>query len=218
MPKRIQKFSSDDVVVSYDVARCIHAAECVHGLPGVFNPNRRPWIDPSAGRADEIAEVVARCPTGALSFRRSDGGSDEVVPDRNTVTVAANGPLYVNADMELQLAGRGDGVANTRAALCRCGGSKNRPYCDNSHKEMGFEDPGDVDTGRSRVEPQAAAETVVITLSVNGPLLFRGPVAVCSADGRDRAHMTSVALCRCGESLTKPFCDGTHKSIGFEAE
>ena len=160
----------------------------------------------------------SRCPTGALSFRRLDGGPGEAIPDNNRVTVAADGPLYVSGDLELRQAGQDTGRAEKRLALCRCGASRNKPYCDNSHVEIGFSDPGDVDSERNRVEPQTRAETVFITPLVNGSLQFKGPVKVSGADEVGQAHMTSVSLCRCGESSKKPFCDGTHREAGFEAD
>jgi len=218
MSKKAREYASDGISVSYDVRRCIHAAECVHNLPGVFDPDRRPWIDPSRGDPDEIARVVSLCPTGALSFRRLDGGPSEAIPDNNRVQVAADGPLYVRGALELRQAGQDTGRADTRMALCRCGASRNRPFCDDSHVGIGFADPGDVDSERSRVEPQTRAETVCITPLLNGPLQFKGPVELRSADQSGRAHMVSVSLCRCGESSQKPFCDGTHREVGFEAD
>jgi CDGSH-type Zn-finger protein/uncharacterized Fe-S cluster protein YjdI len=216
--KHVREYAGEEIAVSFDSGRCIHAKECVHGLPGVFDPRGRPWIDPGKGTAEEVAEVVARCPTGALQFRRLDGGAGEPVPERNRVMVAADGPLYVSGDLELRRAGQESGRAETRLALCRCGASKNKPYCDNSHLEAGFADPGHVDSGRSRVEPQTEPGRLVITAARDGALIFKGPVEVCGANDSGRAHMMTVSLCRCGESNRKPFCDATHRESGFEAE
>jgi uncharacterized Fe-S cluster protein YjdI len=70
-------YCDDAIEITYDAHRCIHAAECIRGLPAVFDGGRRPWIAPSGASADEIANVIARCPSGALHFKRRDGGSSE---------------------------------------------------------------------------------------------------------------------------------------------
>ena len=62
-------------------------------------------------------------------------------------------------------------------------------------------------------------DQVRITVTENGPLSVKGPFTVVDADGNeyDLGGRKRVALCRCGGSTTKPFCDGTHSRIGFEA-
>ena len=137
MKKKIRIYEAPELVVEYDVSRCIHAAKCVQGLPQVFDPDQRPWIDPERAPAEDISEVIERCPTGALRFRWRDGGREEQPAPVNTVRVEKNGPLYVKGDLEIQMP-EGKSMKETRAALCRCGHSKNKPFCDGSHKEMGF--------------------------------------------------------------------------------
>jgi len=78
---KIREYEGEGIVVRYDLQRCIHAEECVHSLRAVFDPDRRPWIDATSAPPDEIAAVVATCPTGALSFEHSDGGPQEVPVD-----------------------------------------------------------------------------------------------------------------------------------------
>jgi uncharacterized Fe-S cluster protein YjdI len=95
-------YRSEKITVSFDLERCIHSAECVKGLPEVFDTEKRPWIQPDRSHADRVAEVVMRCPTGALQFERRDGGAEEPVPDENIVVVAADGPLYVRGDIEIK--------------------------------------------------------------------------------------------------------------------
>ena len=75
MADRVRTYPSDDLDVHFNPRRCIHAAECVHGRPEVFDPNQKPWIEPEQAGADAIAEVVLRCPTGALTFTRKDGSA-----------------------------------------------------------------------------------------------------------------------------------------------
>ena len=236
MRRKIHEYAGEEISIDYDAKRCIHAAECVHGLPAVFDPDRRPWVDPDGAGADSIADVVGRCPTGALRFERLDGGPAEVPPSESVVAVAPDGPLYVRGDLRLGAAlGEADeeGRVDYRTALCRCGESANKPFCDNAHQERGFEDPGAVDVGRGtafedlEAEPGSAssgpssappAGPLAVTAAPNGPLLFGGPVELRSGDGECRILVQNPALCRCGHSRDKPFCDGTHFSVGFQAD
>src|SRR5713226_5215029 len=112
---------------------------CVSGLPEVFDPKARPWVRPDRAAAGRIAELVMRCPTGALHFRRLDGGADEAVPKATTMRQITNGPLYVRGDVEVQNE-TGEVIRrDTRLALCRCGHSANKPFCDGSHRTAGFQ-------------------------------------------------------------------------------
>src|SRR5262245_26984377 len=92
---KVRHYADQDIEISYDVRRCIHAAECVSGLPAVFDAARRPWIVPAAASADEIARVVVKCPSGALHFKRLDGGPPEVPTAPTTIVPTPGGPLYV---------------------------------------------------------------------------------------------------------------------------
>ena len=210
-----RKYEHGDLTVEYSVARCIHAAECVRGLPAVFDPKRRPWIDPSRADAGAVTEVVQRCPTGALRARVR--GTDNEVPDAHaTLRVIADGPVHGRGPIRLTLPG-GETVDERRLALCRCGQSKNKPYCDNAHIAAEFRDAGALAEGKTKPAADTDANVVEIHGVPNGPLIVNGPVTVAGTDGRT-AETTNCALCRCGASHTKPFCDGTHKKVGFSAE
>jgi uncharacterized Fe-S cluster protein YjdI len=69
----VREYAADGIVVTWEPARCRHAAECVRGLPAVFDRDARPWIDPTGASADEIVTVVDRCPSFALGYRTDDG-------------------------------------------------------------------------------------------------------------------------------------------------
>ena len=141
MPKRLQLYRTDAIEVTFDPNRCIHAAICVRSIPAVFDARARPWIRPEAAPPDDVARVVARCPTGALHYRRLDGGASEQPDERPSVRATRDGPLYVRGDVTLA---REDGTVilrDTRVALCRCGKSANQPYCDGTHRAIGFRDP-----------------------------------------------------------------------------
>jgi uncharacterized Fe-S cluster protein YjdI/CDGSH-type Zn-finger protein len=134
-------YSGTDIEVSFDGDLCIHATECVRGLPAVFDRDRRPWVLADNGPAEDVSRVVERCPTGALQYRRRDGHPGEQTAATTTVTPVENGPLAVRGDLVVR---HEDGSLERlpRAALCRCGQSKNKPFCDNSHIETGFQAPG----------------------------------------------------------------------------
>lgn len=133
-----REYRNAEVVVHWDAIRCIHTGICTRGLPGVFDVTRRPWIDVDAATADHIAAVVEQCPTGALRYDRLDEGPQEQAPAVTTIVPMRNGPLYVRGTLQVTDT---DGTApktETRVALCRCGASANPPFCDNSHRAVGF--------------------------------------------------------------------------------
>ena len=215
MTRKIRSYEAEELVVEYDVKRCIHSEECEHGLPDVFDAGRRPWIDPTKAAAADLIRTIESCPTGALHYRRRDGKEEQPSPT-NTVRIGADGPLYVTGRLRIALPG-GEILDETRAALCRCGDSKDKPFCDNSHLEAGFTDAGTIVESRLKPPEGGEAETLEISPTPNGPILLRGPIKIITPDGAS-ADGASGALCRCGGSANKPFCDGTHKSIGFEAD
>ncbi|MFJ2767148.1 (4Fe-4S)-binding protein [Streptomyces sp. NPDC087300] len=126
--ERGKPYPGDAVTVTFDAARCIHAAECVRGLPQVFDTGRRPWILPDAAPAAEVAEVVGRCPSGALHYALADG-STETPPARTSVARRADGRIVLRGDL-LVRAGDAAPTHETRVTLCGCGHSGNQPYCD----------------------------------------------------------------------------------------
>jgi uncharacterized Fe-S cluster protein YjdI len=140
-PTSQRVYRSQTIAVSWNPRVCMHAARCVAGLPNVFQPGERPWVKINAATADEIATVIARCPSGALHFERLDGGPQEQPDAEMTVTPRPNGPLYVRGNIRI-VNSRGELVReDTRMALCRCGNSENKPFCDGSHRRVGFKAP-----------------------------------------------------------------------------
>ena len=138
------------------------------------------------------------------------------------VHCGGDGPLLVRSPLRVRTAGAEDGIAKPKAALCRCGQSANKPFCDGAHRDIEFPASGPIDTTRATSEPEASpgeeAGEAVVTAHANGPLHFDGVVEI-SGDGHEgSARFLQPWLCRCGASKNKPFCDGSHKEIGFEAE
>lgn len=214
MTKKIHHYNSDKIDISWDKTRCLHVAECVLGLRAVFDTSKTPWIDPQAADASHIAAVIHRCPTGALQYESKAEGLKEIPDAQNTIRVAVDGPLYVRGDVALTVGG--ESVKEIRMALCRCGHSTKKPYCDGSHTRVGFEDNGH---GTSKtVAETLPSGPINVTPRANGSILIEGPFEVQSSDGRILYRGEKVSLCRCGGSQSKPFCDGSHKTNGFVAE
>jgi CDGSH-type Zn-finger protein/uncharacterized Fe-S cluster protein YjdI len=207
-------YRSERITVSFDLQRCIHARECVRGLPEVFDFERRPWIQPDRAEPDAITTVVLRCPSGALLFEREDGVR-ETPPEENVIAIAENGPLYARGDIEIK-SPEGDTLfRETRVALCRCGASQNKPFCDNTHKEIGFRHEGLL--GENRLSSGGATNGGMLRVvpTTNGPYLLRGEVEIRDAAGRGAYRGNKALLCRCGRSENKPFCDGSHARTGW---
>ena len=130
-----------DIEVSFDLDICIHIGECLRGERNVFKLDRRPWALPDAGEADEVARMVELCPSGALLYKRMDGGQEERGDRPTRMTPIRDGPLLVTGEIEVK---REDGTVETlpRATLCRCGQSEHKPFCDNQHLAIKFRAPG----------------------------------------------------------------------------
>lgn len=219
MKTKVRQYRGEEVTVTYDMKRCIHAAECVGRLPSVFDVKKRPWVQPDEASAAALAETVMHCPTGALQVLNQEGMTIEAPPEDNTILVAANGPLYVHGQVKITNA-KGDLLLeDTRLALCRCGGSQNKPFCDNSHQDSGFADDGQL--GESRKDSGQANErggALSVKLFDNGPLFLQGNFEIQSADRQTLFRGSKTALCRCGSSNNKPFCDGMHKRVSFVSD
>jgi CDGSH-type Zn-finger protein len=118
---------------------CAHAGFCTDRLASVFKLGQEPWIDPNGAQAEQIIEAVKRCPSGALSY--SVEGTEHRDQDREPIiTIAPNGPYVVAGGPELLGEERGQGASTEHYTLCRCGGSKNKPFCDGTHWHIKFRD------------------------------------------------------------------------------
>lgn len=217
MKERIFSYNSDKITITWDQKRCIHAEECVRGLNKVFNPAQRPWIQPEKGSAEDIADAVERCPTGALHYQMADNHRTETPSSKNRIKLQENGPVYFFGDLEVQDADGNTVLKDTRFALCRCGASKNKPACDNSHQKLNWTADVVADTSNMEVLEEPNQERLLIKLMENGPVLLEGIYTLESEKIGEHTSSKNIALCRCGGSSNKPFCDGTHKKIGFKS-
>jgi uncharacterized Fe-S cluster protein YjdI len=143
-------YRGDGIVVHWRSDRCIHSRHCVSTLGRVFDTDARPWIDPGAADAETIAAAVDGCPSRALTYTRTDGAApgagaaraDEDAPAEGgsevVVNVRSSGPYAVVGRVDV--VGPDGTVLETseRVFLCRCGQSATKPFCDGTHKRVGF--------------------------------------------------------------------------------
>ena len=118
---------------------CAHAGRCTDGLPAVFRLKEEPWIQPDAAMVEEIIETIKKCPSGALSY----SVEDIEYRDREgepAIFIAPNGPYVVSGGPELLDTERGESASEEHFTMCRCGGSKNKPFCDGTHWYIKFQD------------------------------------------------------------------------------
>lgn len=134
--------------------------------------------------------------------------------DRAEIDVLDDGPYIVDGLEELSNSKGEDLEISAKAALCRCGASANKPYCDGTHKKIGFTDK--VDKGETEYTGSEGVSSICVTH--NGPLEVSGANDLKAKDEMKLSEDNPYYLCRCGASENKPFCDGSHKRIGFSDE
>jgi len=211
---RSHRYEGEAAIVEFDLSRCIHAGDCTRDLPDVFSTKRSGrWVKPDAAPVADVARICAQCPTGALRcIRKATNQPMDIPPDHNTVQVVTDGPLYVHANMTVN----GKPERGYRAAFCRCGASRLMPYCDNSHRETGFHDAGDVAviTASKKADEDGG---LAINAIPDGPLMIQGTFTLLNGSGHEVCVNSGIAMCRCGASNMKPYCDGSHISSGFQS-
>ena len=135
---KIKEYSNGEVTVVWEAEKCIHSAMCVKGLPNVFKPNDRPWIDIDAATSEDLVNTVKKCPSGALSFYMNDKTDKTSQKLETQVEILENGSLLVYGTLNVT---HKDGLKETKnrtTAFCRCGASQNKPYCDGAHVKHEF--------------------------------------------------------------------------------
>ena len=145
MQSLIKRYANDAIVVVWQPHLCIHSGICFRGLPAVFDPRRRPWVVLEGAANDAIVDQVGKCPSGALSLEAAatpvaanpaprDGDAAELT----RVEVQPDGPLLVYGPLLVRGSDGSCALRQGTTALCRCGGSSTRPFCDGTHARVGF--------------------------------------------------------------------------------
>lgn len=138
-------------------------------------------------------------------------------PGANSITLKVNGPMVCRGDITLVDAMGEVLLKDHEAWLCRCGESKKMPFCDGSHRQADFHDAGEFEDERGE-KLDSTIGPLLISVKPNAMLSIKGPVTIQSADGRFHSQRSRGALCRCGRSGKKPFCDASHRRCGFKAD
>ena len=215
--KKVFQYEGNDHTVTWDGRLCIHVGECGRAKGDLFVTGRDPWCEPDTSDLDTMKDVVARCPTGALAIKDAAGNTlSEPTATENTIMVSPNGPLYASGELSIDAATDDMPSVKHRAALCRCGKSQNKPFCDGAHEKAGFVDYGAV--GETGLTLEDTSGNVAFVSIPDGPLEASGNLTLIAGSGRKAWQGRKVYLCRCGASKNKPFCDGSHKDIGFKTD
>ena len=155
MSKFDKTYTNGEVTVFWKPDLCIHSTKCFHRLPEVFNPKIRPWIQLDKSSTDKIIETVKNCPSGALSYKYNSESSNEAktmeeptAPIQETeqkpeasvrIQVSPNGPLLVTGNAIIVNTDGTETIKEGKFALCRCGQSTRKPFCDGTHKTITFD-------------------------------------------------------------------------------
>jgi len=201
-----------DATIHFNARRCIHSRNCVLGRPDVFVPNvQGEWIHPENASAAELLELAHNCPSGAIRVSHPDGSPMEMPPAVNTIRLRENGPLALHAEAEV--AGNEKGL---RFTLCRCGESRHKPFCDGSHVASGFAASGEA-AAKEFKALEIRSGLVSIDPTPDGPLHLSGNLEIVTGTGKTINKVKDTWLCRCGASKNKPYCDSSHKTVGFKS-
>lgn len=136
-----KKYTNGEVTIVWKPDMCIHSAICFRGLGEVFDPKKRPWVNPQGADTEKIVAQVKKCPSGALSyFMNEEAESGQVQVEAETIVeTVPNGPLMVYGNVTVKDANGTLTKKNKATAFCRCGGSSNKPYCDGTHRKINFQ-------------------------------------------------------------------------------
>lgn len=156
---RNRQYTNGEITVFWKPAKCIHATTCFRELIEVFNPGRRPWVNMEGATTRKIIEVVNKCPTQALEYKnnadmdeaalaRNYSAADEVTPETikeqglaeksAKISVMKDGPFVIEGDFKVIGADGNEMKSMMMTSICRCGQSKSMPYCDGTHRKVGF--------------------------------------------------------------------------------
>jgi CDGSH-type Zn-finger protein/uncharacterized Fe-S cluster protein YjdI len=141
MEKINKKYTNGEITVVWQPHLCVHATICFTELPKVFIPYERPWIKMNGASTDEIINIVEQCPTDALTFYWNKDKKEDKKDEKEKgaeISIVKNGPFVVKGSFKIKDIDGNEIVCGKSAALCRCGHTKNRPFCDGTHTDINF--------------------------------------------------------------------------------
>jgi len=196
----LQEYPGREITVYFNRSICSGAANCVQGLPSVFKSgDGSHWIYPDNGTVEEIVDRVHACPSGALAYSLGE----EVIVGEATeekITIVKDGPYNVEA-VVLTDNPNSTNCSHSKYALCRCGFSRNKPFCDYAHAENSWKE-GD--------GAPATAEAAPAQAPGDGPVIADNKPAMVNLTKGEEKY-----FCTCGRSAGQPFCDGSHAGTTF---
>ena len=135
-----KKYTKENLTVIWQPELCIHSKECFKGLPGVFNPANRPWVNMDADSVEKIRKQVEKCPSGALSYEMQNNEeiNNETMENTPVINISDDGPILISGPVNIKYKETEELKESKTIALCRCGLSSRKPYCDGTHKKEGF--------------------------------------------------------------------------------
>ncbi len=139
MSEKVKEYSNGELTIVWKPNLCIHAAECVKRLPEVYNPKARPWINAENASTEALKEQIKACPSGALSYKMDTEEDQEELSLETKVEALKDGPLLVYGTLKVTNSDGSKETKNKTTAFCRCGASKNKPYCDGAHIKAEFQ-------------------------------------------------------------------------------
>lgn len=137
MAEIVKDYTKGDLTIHWKPAKCIHSEICIKTLPEVYKPSEKPWIQPEGASEEDLMKQIDRCPSAALTYIRKGQEAQEVVSNTE-IEIMVNGPLLVKGNIRLVRKGETEEKEGP-VALCRCGESANKPFCDGAHKRIDFQ-------------------------------------------------------------------------------
>lgn len=132
---RWRSYEGESITINFNLGLCCHVGRCLKHLPSVFSKDTKPWINPNGATVEEIMETIRKCPSGALTYT-INGETHADFGDEARITIVSDGPIAVRGNIDIfdDNMSSDETVSKTRYTLCRCGKSKNKPFCDGSHR------------------------------------------------------------------------------------
>jgi len=132
-----KEYQNGDTTVVWKPELCYHSKNCVKNLPEVFNPDNKPWIKPSNASEEALRKTIDKCPSGALSYK-IDGEFPTKHQSITSIEPQANGPVLIKGKLRLKWKDGQEDLKQEVVALCRCGASSKKPFCDGTHSKIDF--------------------------------------------------------------------------------
>ena len=140
----MKTYKIDDFNVTWEPDVCIHSRKCFTQLIRVFDPRKKPWINLSGASIEEIKKAIDHCPSKALKYFENNNSSTENVEsipqfeDKSTIKLLKDGPVEYQGECVIIDDEGNESYKSGKFFLCRCGASNNKPFCDGSHRKIGF--------------------------------------------------------------------------------